>query len=398
MTYPSELTRKQGESLDRLLIRLGDSLSLYNLTWPQVANFMNSQPEIEDEYSESKWRKDYASYIRWKSLTQEDIQGDVHLKDIEDKTIDYQKEKYRLQDQRREFNAIVRKQARFEHLKDEISRSISELSKVKPLMFNAKTKSHSNTRANVLWSDWHLGADFSNSVNEYNLEIFKIRFQELISKIIYYGKKHSIEELTIGALGDFISGAIHVSTRVESSEDVIKQIQLVSEYLSEGLAELSKHFSSLHFINIIGNHARLISNKTDSIFTENLENLIPWYLESRLKDFENIKISKDTDGYYVDYSFSKPHVYVHGDLDHVASVAKSLPQMIGIVPRYIYLAHIHHDTVKEYGVTKVISNGSLIGCDSYAISKRFYAEPMQKMHIYDDKENIEYKIDITFSV
>jgi hypothetical protein len=215
----------------------------------------------------------------------------------------------------------------------------------------------------------------------------------LISKTIHYGKAHNVTDLTIGALGDFISGAIHVSTRVQSSEDVIRQIQIVSESFSESLAELSKHFERIKFINIIGNHARLISDKTQSIFKENLENLIPWYLESRLKEFENVTILKDTDGYFIDETYEYPHIYVHGDLDHVSSVAKSLPQMLGIVPRYIFCGHIHHDTVKEHGRTKVISNGSMIGVDDYAISKRVYAEPMQKMHIFDGSR-IEYTIDI----
>ncbi|MEC0210224.1 hypothetical protein P4H70_14900 [Paenibacillus ehimensis] len=302
--------------------------------------------------------------------------------------------KTQYQDQKREYTSLIRQQARFEHLKEEIHSSILSLSKNRPLLFIPPSPARSNVRANTLWSDWHVGADFKNSLNRYDLNVFRDRLQVLISKIIHEGKKYNVDTLTIGALGDFISGAIHVSTRVQANEDVIKQIQIVSESISESLAELSKHFRSIKFVNIIGNHARLISNKNESIFTENLENLIPWFLEARLKDFKNIEIYRDTDGYYVDYSFEQAHVYVHGDLDHVASTAKALPQMLGIVPRYIFCGHIHHDTVKEHGRTKVISNGSMIGVDDYAISKRFYAEPMQKMHIFDDQDRIEHSIDI----
>lgn len=397
MIYAPETKRRHGESLDQYLIRLGSSLSLYDLTWNQVAELMNSQPEVDDEYSESKYRKDFASYNRWKSFVTTEVTNDnEYLREIEDKTIQFQKEKFKFQDQKREFTNIVRKQARFEHLKDEIGRAIDELKTVKPLEFTYKYKEPNNVRANVLWSDWHAGMTIDNSMNKYNIDIFKSRLQQLVSKTITYGTKHNVDTLTVGGLGDFISGIIHVSTRVESSEDVIRQIQLVSESISESLAELSEHFRIVRFINIIGNHARVISNKTDSIFTENLENLIPWYLESRLKHFKNIYIYRDTDGYFVDETFSPAHVYVHGDLDHVSSVAKNLPQMIGIVPKYIYAAHIHHDTVKEYGRTKVITNGSMMGADSYAMSNRFYAEPMQKMHIFNEKENIEYTINITF--
>ncbi|GMX64400.1 hypothetical protein Elgi_36690 [Paenibacillus elgii] len=302
--------------------------------------------------------------------------------------------KTQYQDQKREYANLVRQQARFEHLKEEILKAIIDLSTNKPLFFNPPSPARSNVRANTLWSDWHVGADFENSLNRYDINVFRERLQVLINKIICEGKKYNVDTLTIGALGDFISGAIHVSTRVQANEDVIQQIQIVSESIAECLAELSKHFRSIKFINIIGNHARLISNKNESIFTENLENLIPWFLEARLKDFKNIEIYRDMDGYYVDRTFEQTHIYVHGDLDHVSSAAKALPQMLGIVPRYIFCGHIHHDTVKEYGRTKVISNGSMIGVDDYAISKRFYAEPMQKMHIFDDKDRIEHTIDI----
>jgi len=390
-----DLKRKPIESLEKYLIRLGERVEAQELTWVQATSLLNE--ESDEEYSEAKWRKDYAAYQKWRDyLVEELVKSDEYIQEINDKTLEFQKEKYRLQDQKREINAAIRQQARFEHLKDELNKSIQELAKVKPLVFRVPSSTPTNVRANVLWSDWHYGADFSNSLNTYNPSVFRKRLEELISKIIYYGKKHNIDTLTIGALGDFFAGAIHVSTRVQASEDVIRQIQIVSEYLAESVAELSKHFRLVRFINIIGNHARLIANKNESIFTENLENLIPWYLESRLKDFKNVDIYKDTDGYFIDETFKPCHVYVHGDLDHVSSVAKSIPQILGIVPRYIFCGHIHHDTVKEYGRTKVISNGSMIGVDDYALSKRFYAEPMQKMHIFDDRGNIEYTINITF--
>lgn len=394
MVISDELKRKPGESIDEYLLRLGSDKDKYGIDWCDIRDLMNA--EVNEDFSESKWRKDYHLIKRGyelaicKNITENEI-----LKELEDKKIEFQKEKYRLQDQKREYNKIIRLQARFEHLKEEIEKNILQLSKSKPLIFT-KYKYHKPTkiRANVLLSDWHYGLDFTNSLNTYNPLIFRERIEILVSKIKYYGQKHEVNELTIAALGDLISGIIHVSTRVEASEDVIKQIIVVAETLSEMIAELSNYFMLIRFINVIGNHARVIPDKTQSIFTENLEHIIPFYLESRLKDFENVIILKDRDGYFIDDSFDPAHVYVHGDLDHVSNMAKNLPQVIGIVPSYIFSGHVHHDSVKEYGRTKVITNGSLVGVDSYAMSNRFYSEPMQKMHIFDDKGKIEYTINI----
>lgn len=389
---PSDISRTPNESLDEYLIRIGDNLELYGLTWTSAANYLNQH--VEDEYSESKWRKEYASYNRWKPfLTSQVVDSDEYIKDIQDKTTELQKQKFQFQDQKREYTNIVRQQARFEHLKDEINKAIFEVAKIKPLSIQNTHDEKLNGHAVALFSDWHFGADFKNSLNEYNPSIFRQRVEKLTSKIIKYGKRHSISKLTLGILGDMVSGLIHVSTRVQSSEDVIKQIQIVSETLAEVITKLASHFNVVEVINIIGNHSRTVSNKTESVLKENFEYLIPWYLESRLKDVKNVSIGKDTDGYFIYDVQGEKYVFVHGDLDYVSSCAKTLPQMLGIVPKMIFAGHIHHNTVKEHGRTTVVTNGALVGVDDYAISKRFYAEPMQKFMVLDGSD-IECSYDI----
>jgi hypothetical protein len=388
-----DIKRKDSESNERYLLRIGDNKDTLGLSWQGVADLMNES--LSEDYGESKWRKDYYLLKKGFDLAiKESVTENELLREIQDQTIEAQKVKFQVQDQRRLYTNEIRQQSRIEHLiKDELYRGIIDLANEKPLNFSPPSTSDSVVTANVLWSDWHVGSEFSNSLNRYNIDIFRKRLEKLVSSTIAYGKKHNVGRLTIGALGDFISGAIHVSTRVQSSEDVIRQIQIVAEALAESIAEISKHFNRITFINIIGNHSRVVANKTESIFRENLEYIIPWYLESRLKEFASVDIHKDDDGIYIDERYDEPHIYIHGDLDHVSSVAKTLPQMLGFVPRYIFCGHIHHDTVKEFGRTKVISNGSMIGIDDYAIAKRFYAEPMHKMHIFDGSR-IEYTIDI----
>ncbi|MMZ61992.1 hypothetical protein D1872_241730 [compost metagenome] len=224
--------------------------------------------------------------------------------------------------------------------------------------------------------------------------MFDKRFNHLVSKTIYYCQKHNVDELTIASIGDQIAGFIHLTSRIEQSEDVISQTQYISERLSEAVAEISKYVPKVRVINLIGNHSRTFQSKNEAILKENFENIIPWYMETRLREFDNIELLKGEDGYFIDESFEKPHIYVHGDLDHVSSAARQLPQFLGVIPQYLFQGHIHHDTVKDFGRTTVISNGSLCGADSYAISKRMYADAMQKMHIFNEDGRIEYKIDI----
>lgn len=388
----SDAKRKLNESATDYKYRICKDRDILGLdTWKQVAELLNK--EFESDWSDSTYRKWFTNFHAGIEYAKSNVNDDEYIQELNDKTIEFKKQKFQYQDQKREYENLIRQQARFEHLKDEIVKSIDKLKVCKPLVFNKKSPTLSNVKANTLWSDWHFGSDFKNSLNAYNPQIFKERLKRLVEETVYYIEKHNVSELTIGLLGDFLNGAIHVSTRVQSSENVIRQVQVVSESICEAVVEISKYVDKIKIINIIGNHARLVPEKTQSVFKENLEKLIPWYLESRLSQFDNIEIRSDEDGYYVDEINGEKVIYVHGDLDHISSVAKTLPQMLGIVPKYIFCGHIHHDTVKEVGRTKVISNGSLVGIDDYAISKRFYAEPMQKMHIFRDNR-IEYYIPI----
>jgi hypothetical protein len=205
----------------------------------------------------------------------------------------------------------------------------------------------------------------------------------LVSQIIKYGMKNDISTLHIAQLGDLISGAIHVSTRVQSNEDLIEQIKYVSEVLAEVISTLANAFPTIKYYNVIGNHGRA-GHKNDVGIKENFEYLIPWYLESRLREFTNVEIITDTDGYITAPVLNEQFVFVHGNYDRVEQCVTRLPQLLGYVPDYIAGGHIHHNYEKEYGKTTVVVNGSLIGADDYSTSGRFGGSPSQKFMVFND--------------
>lgn len=388
------IKRKPDETEIEYKYRICKDREIYDLdTWNDVAEALNK--ELDADFTESAYRKWYKNFEAGVQHGIESASNQDMFKEIEDKTITFQKEKVKLQDQKRELSNLIRQQARFEHLKDEVVLAIKELNKDKPLSFikSDYPKLGSEKKGIALWSDWHIGSEFSNSFNTYSIDVFRSRLKHLVSKTVEYSSKNNIGEIIIANLGDALHGAIHVSARVQSGEDVIRQIQIAAEAMSEALAELSKHHNKIKFINIIGNHSRLISNKNDSVFTENLEYLIPWFMNARLKDFSNIEIVQDTDGYYIEEIDGEKFVFCHGDLDSANMSAKNIPQLLGFVPKVIFSAHIHHNFEKEFGRTETIVNGSMMGPDDYSVSKRYYASPMQKYIVLDGNEiECTYKI------
>lgn len=376
------LKRREDESIDDFHIRIYSNMHEYGINKDQAANIVNEANGTN--FDESKWRKDYAQYMKWYSyLINKNLDQEI-VKKHEEIRVESEKEKIRKRDQKREYNKLITNQARFEAIKDDVYAAILQLEKKKSLLFSPNFDVTSGKHGLVLFSDWHYGIEVSNSTNTYNKNVFNQRVRKLVNKIIEYGNVNRIETLHIGQLGDLISGMIHVSTRVQSNEDVIEQTKYVSEVLAEVLSTLANQFPNIKYYNVIGNHGRT-GNKHDVGIKENFEYLVPWFLEARLRDFDNIEIITDEDGYIPTKILNEDVIFVHGNYDRVDSCVTRLPQVLGYVPSYIFGGHVHHNYEKEYGKTTVVVNGSLVGADDYAMQGRFGAKPSQKFMIFDDE-------------
>jgi hypothetical protein len=383
----SPILREENESFLDFHIRLFANKDTYELDTYQIADLLNK--EYGTNYSESKWRKDYAAYVYWKDYIMNKNLDKEILDKYEDIRIESEKEKIRKRDQNREYNKKIVNQARFEGIKDDVVKAIYHLESKKPLRFNPNFDSSlSDKQGLALFSDWHFGMEVSNSTNIFNKQVFNKRVEKLVNKIIEHGKTNRIHTLHVGQLGDLLAGMIHVSTRVQANEDVIEQTKYVSEVLAEVLSTLANEFPTIKYYNVIGNHGRT-GNKHDVGIKENFEYLIPWFLEARLKDFDNIEIITDQDGYITTKIFNEDIVLVHGNYDRVDQCVTRLPQVLGYVPSYIIGGHVHHNYEKEYGRTTVVVNGSLIGADDYAMQGRYGAKPSQKFMVFDETEGLQ---------
>lgn len=380
----TSILRKPNESLEDYHIRLFENKEEYGIDKFQITDLLNK--EADEEYSESKWRKDYAQYLKWKDyILSKNLDGEI-LDKYEKIRIEAEKEKIRRNDQRREYNKYIRNQARFEGLRDDIIRVIEEINIKKPLVFNDKPTYDSEREGLVLFSDWHYGMVIDNSINKFNKEVFDERVAKLVNRTIEHGIRNEISTLHVANLGDLVGGLIHVSTRVEANEDVIGQIKYVAETLSEVLAKFANTFNKIEFYNICGNHGRTIANKNDGSIKENFEYLLLWYLQARLSGFNNITFTDEKDGYIVTKIKNKDVVFVHGHYDKPEVSVTKIPQLIGLVPDYIFSGHIHHHFEKEFGKTTCIVNSSLIGADDYAMQGRFSSVPAQKLLIFNDDD------------
>lgn len=316
------------------------------------------------------------------------VKDSTILDEINTKMIELQKERQRFYDQRREFNKLVNNDGRKEHLYDSLILAANKLNETVGNIFDdSKYDDYSyiereKNEAVLVFSDWHYGLKASNVFNTYNTEICKQRVKRIVDSAIERIVLHGCKKLHVAVLGDLIHGAIHTSARVASEELVCDQLIQVSEILAQSIAKMSIYTEKVCVYVTYGNHARTVQNKNDSIHRDNIERLIPWWLEQRFQQIPNIEIMPESGSEFLFINAAGHDICAtHGDLDSVKSAPRLLPSLLnkalGKNIECILLADKHHrESFEELGVSSMIC-GSLCGSDDFANNKRLYSMPSQ---------------------
>ena len=323
-----------------------------------------------------------------------DVRYDI-IERLEQERKELEKAKIQLRDQKRENASILRVEARMDNVKDFIQQVARDMSEDRPLFSFQQGLEDSDAEGVLLLSDWHYSLNVNNFINTYNTDEFVLRIEKLIDKVIEYGMENKINRLHIVDLGDLISGIIHCSIRVTSSEDVITQTMKVSEVLAEILVALAGYFPQIDYYTVLDNHSRVTPSKDDSLAVESFARFLPWYLEARLADCENIAIhthNVDEDIIVLEVC-GNTCFGTHGHRDKMHDVVQNLSLMLKVFPDYVFLAHNHFLAESETHSIEIVQNGSLSGCDDFAKHIRRSSKPSQKFMIFNgDGRKCTYNI------
>lgn len=384
------------EQYEKLLKECSDkTYKISDLDWSEIADKYNldfnpdtirkgSQPPL---FGGTFVRE----YYQWKESQNDAANKDsyvLELKSIKDEIF---KEKRKLYDQRREYNKLLTHDARAEHLNDELVKVANEMAITLPLIVSEEWKPvNTKKEALVCWSDWHYGMITDNIWNTYNTEICKERVRKLVHYTIEYLELNKIDMLSIVLLGDAAHGGCHTSCRVQSEEDVCDQIMHVSEIMAEAINEISKHVNHITVYSCYGNHLRTIQNKNDSVDSDNMEKLIPWWLKQRLKD--NFKVDIVESEYK---EFTRINILgykiccVHGNLDRFKDLGVTVntifSRKFNETIDYTISGDKHHlEEFEQFDIESILIR-SLCGTDDYANEKRLYGKPGQTLVIFNNQ-------------
>lgn len=347
------------------------------LTWTDVASIINRN--TDRSYSESHYRKGYKLYLMGLNSNNES-----EVCNLTNAKIELAKEKVKIADERIQTNAYIRQLAREETIKEIAYKVASEMND-KKMLPSCEVHKSGDSEAILCISDWHYGICCENYWNTYNPEIARARIAQLLERTQYYCKQNNVGVLHVVNIGDAIAGRIHLGLRLESRFDVITQTIEVSEIIAEMLSTLSQDFE-IHYYDCLDNHSRLEPNKKDAMDLESLARIIPWYIKTRLN---NIQVHENLYGEdIINFHVKGFNILgVHGDKDKPNMVVDSLSTMTHQHYDLMLTAHLHHFSADEKNETLVVSNGSMMGTDTYARNLRLSSKPSQNLIIVSD-ENV----------
>lgn len=382
-----EYKRYVGESEEELIYRIASEKDVIG-TWEDIANILNEL--LGYDYGESTYRKKYNAFVKMFEANRSKFEGfDARIQDLEDKRRAFEREKIKFQDERNAWQRQNRGVARIEQKLDYLEDLIKDESEYRT--YPKRVKFVPDDRDVLICvSDVHLGLSTGNTLMDaYNPKIAEEFFNNYLDQIDEIIKTYNVRNAYVALLGDEVNGLIHQTVRLENSENVIQQIQSVSEHIARFIYEISKRVTRVFVNDVGGNHTR-IGKKDDVLRDERLDSLILWYSKAKLAHVENVE--------FLDHCKYDPTIayfnicglqflLCHGDYDTSdASGVQKLSMMIGEIPYAVVMGHRHSTGYSEVSGVKLIQSGTFATSGSdYCIQKRLVGSPSQAVAVVDDE-------------
>lgn len=325
--------------------------------------------------------------------------GDLSPDELEGRMSDLKRELYiqevRTRDEANAYRATLRDEARIRRFEEGVSSAIRGMTPL-PLVDDYEPYG-GDAEAVLLYSDLHIGAQIDNFYNKYDVKEANARVSRLVSRVIRHCRLNGVRRLNFTNLGDLIAGNIHITSRLMQEIDVIDQVIQASEITANALNRLQAAIPEVVYRSCLDNHSRVTPNLKEHIEKESFARLIDFYLRTRLAD-TNVRFADDNldDNIgLIKLQNGRKLVFVHGHQDNVnASVQNYTAATKGYVD-YVCLGHYHSTKAKTFQNSKVFVNGSIIGTDDYAMSRRLFGVAEQTLLVFDGDDLVNVTIDLS---
>lgn len=305
--------------------------------------------------------------------------------DLSDGYIDRQK----IRDLTRQVNNMYRTESRSEQLRETVRDSIAKLHPIEIRhrgVYGTYDPSAEGKSLVVALGDFHYGAEIhvaglrGEVINHYDHHVFEERMIRLEEELVQIAKKEQVSDLHIFLVGDLIDGMLRQSQLMRLEYGMVESTIRLSEWLAWWIAQLACETNKqIHIYAATGNHSEIrpLRSKNREFEEENLEKIIVWFLEERLREYDNIEfhgecqkmVLADIQG----YSF----LLLHGDGEKsISQIAQDAVNMYAEPIDFFICGHKHKEQEIPMGITDdgnsvIIRTPSICGVDRYAQSRGF---------------------------
>lgn len=396
-----ELHKLPNENEEQFLWRLGQAkdAGALDMDWDELATVINKEcRDDEEEYRTGcAYRKPYSAAKRFYDAgVFSKISDEAHIEALKIEQRELKKERQKLRDERSEYSRLLREQARRESFIELVKEAMS--TSVEPLEYAEKSDIiETDNDMIICLSDLHAGMEVNSTFNRFNTSILRDRLCQYIEEIIDIQKSNQCKECYLVLGGDLISGLIHSQIRIENNENVIEQVKIVSVLLGDFVKALLDKFEKIHIYSVSGNHSRLSPEKENQLKGEELDALIPFYLELMYSNCNNVIVHKnEIDDTIISFRTRGGKLFygVHGDKDNISTVVKNLTLFTGIKPDAIIVGHRHHNALSTDSNVKVIQCGCVMGMDNFCVDHRISGRAEQCVVITNAISTVKCMYDI----
>lgn len=350
----------------------GKDTGLYDLTWQEVAEILNS--ELGYDYTESKYRKEYQAMQRGidmmvnKKATLEEMAEEIKLLKME-----LEIERKKKQTEAVFYNRVLRESARQEMLYERVAEAIKK-AELKVPDFRPLETQQANEEWLLGFADVHAYKYFESITNKYNKEILEDRMSKLLGEVIHQIKHNKISRLTVLNGSDTLEGIIRNSQLQSLELGLIDTVIEFQRWLLEWLNRLSEYVEIRYIHLISANHSQIrpLNSKADQFPKEDLEKIIANYIYDMCKSNPRIEVIVPENDFVL-FNIAGYNVIAHHG-HRIKDAGKYIDKMsrkLRVFIDYGIFAHLHHEAIitHDEGIDndcEIIRLPSIIGTDTYA--------------------------------
>lgn len=317
--------------------------------------------------------------------------GNEAIKELEEKKLEIQKERIKLQATKTEYNKNLRFESRQELLYENIKDAKDRL----PLPKFKDIELVENEGEYLLaWSDIHYNSDFKSQNNSYSRAECKRRFEVLVNKVKKMCVEKEIHNLNIVGLSDDVQGLLRISDVKLNDISVVESVVEVSRLIATVINEISSVANVKYYHTMASNHSqtRPITGKADLI-SEDLEVIIGNYVKDLTINNSRIEVVLSDKDYHSIKIAGQNVLMMHGhQVKGVKNAIKDYSMLHRIWYDIVFLGHYHAGQSMSVGEgngnTEIHIVPSFIGSCKYSDSLKVGAKSMAKLYKIEENTGV----------